>query len=141
MAIKISKAVARLLANTAATAVDAGAADSTLVIYTGPEPADADVAVTTQTELVEFVLPGDTFKDAVDVAGAAVIEANAIAEVDAAADGVAAWFRMYDGDGNPILQGNVTNTAGNGNLKVSSTDVVEGIAVEIVSMSYRQRTA
>ena len=141
MAMKISKALARALADAMNAQVSAGAGTPSLVIYDGAEPADADTAITTQNELVEFVLPDPVFGAAADVAGGALVTANAVTEVDAAADGTATWFRIYDGDGNATHQGNVTDTAGNGNLKVSSTEVVAGIAVEIVSMTFRQRTA
>jgi hypothetical protein len=140
MTIKISIALATAAADAIAAAVDVGVPLSTLVIYDGAEPADADVAVTTQVALVTFELPAPAFGAAAPVAGGAQITANAIPEVDADADGTATWFRIYDGDGLPILQGDVTDTLGSGNLKVSSTAIVDGIAVEIVSMTFRQLT-
>lgn len=140
MALKISAALAAACANLVATAADAGVPASTLVIYDGAEPADVDTAVTTQNELVVFDLPDPAFGAAADVAGGALITAEAVTPQDAIADGTATWFRMYDGDGLPLIQGNVTDTSGSGNLKVSSTAVITGIAVEIVSMTYRQRT-
>lgn len=140
MAMKLSAAIARAAADLIGDSVDVGTPASTLVIYDGTEPATVDTAVTTQNELVIFELPDPAFGAAADVTGGALITGNAVTEVDAIFDGDATWFRIYDGDGLPIMQGDVTDTAGTGNLKVSSTTVVSGIAVEIVSMTFRQRT-
>jgi len=139
MALKISNALAEAGANMIAAAVDAGVPASTLVIYDGAEPADADTAVTTQVELVIFDLPDPAFGAAAPVSGGYLITAETIPPEDAIADGTATWFRMYDGDGLPLIQGDVTDTGGAGNLKVSSTAFVTGISIEVVSMTYRQR--
>jgi len=139
MAVKFAAAVAMSLANHLASLVDAAATPGTLIIYDGAEPANPDTAIGSQVALVTFPLGDPSFGAAVDTGGGGQITAEAIAPVDADEGGTAAWFRILDGDGDVILQGSVTDTTGNGDLKVSSTTVVAGIEVSVVSLTFTQR--
>lgn len=137
---KIAKVMAQAMADAAGSAVDAGTPDSTLVIYNGSEPADLETAIGAQVALVTFPLPADAFGAAAVVGNTAVITLNAVAAVDASADGTASWFRIIDGNGVALMQGNVTDTTGTGVCKVSSTAIISGISVEIVSATFAQPT-
>lgn len=141
MSLKFAAAVAVALANQITTLIDAGASTSNLVIYDGAEPTDGDTALGAQTALVTFALPDPSFGAASDSAGGGKITANAIDPVNAAADGTATWFRIYDGDGNTRLQGSVSDTIGDGDLKLSATNIVTGVEVSVVSLIYTQRKA
>ena len=127
MPIKLAAAKAIAMVNAAAAFSDGGAAASKLRIYSGAQPANPDAAAT-GTILVEFTLGDPAF--------GAVADGNAVAPVAATATGTAAWFRMVDSNNAAIIDGDVTDTAGTGSLKVSSTAIIAAIDVSIVSMSF-----
>jgi hypothetical protein len=135
MAVRISTAAAIAACNTLTSLIDAGSGVGTLVIYDGARPANVDTAVTTQTALVTFEFSDPAFANAVDANNAGHATANLIAAVQADETGTASWFRVYDSDDNPIYDGTVTDTNGNGDLKVSSTAIVQGIDVTVVSLT------
>lgn len=135
MAVRISTAAALAACNAITALIDAGDVAGTLVIYDGARPASADTAITTQTALVTFEFGDPAFASAVDVNNSGHATANLIAAVQADETGTAAWFRVYDSDDNPVYDGTVTDTNGNGDLKVSSTAIVQGIDVTVVSLT------
>lgn len=135
MTLKLAAAVAMAAADAAVATIDAGTPASTLVIYNNAEPAAITTAITDQTALVTFELPDPAFGASVDGAGGATATANAIASVTASASGTASWFRIIDGNGVAKMQGSVTDTTGNGDLKVSSTAIVSGIEVSVISLT------
>lgn len=138
MALTLSAALAILAANAQVGYIDQGAGVAKLAIYDGARPAGPDTAVTSQNKLVEFNLPDPCFGAAVDGAQGATATANAITAVNAGLSGTAAWFRIVNGDGNPVIDGLVTDTAGAGDLKVSSTAIISGIEVSVVSLTFLQ---
>lgn len=138
MALKFADAAAIAACNAIVDSIDAGASSGSVEIYNGARPADPSVAVTSQTKLVDFVLPEPAFGDAVAVSGGATATAEAVDPVNAAAAGTASWFRVFDGDGDVVFDGDVTDTAGAGDMKVSSTTIVSGIEVSIVSFTFTQ---
>lgn len=138
MALKLGIATAIAAADAAVDLIDIGAAASRLIIYDGTEPAAPATAITTQVALVTFNLPDPAFGVAVDTTQGGTATANAVSPVAAAASGTATWFRILDGNNVVILQGDVTDTAGSGNLKVSSTSIVSGIEVSVISLTYTQ---
>ena len=135
MAISISNATAMAACNAVADSADVGVAASTLVIYSGAVPASADTALGAQVALVTFALPDPAFGDAADLNPGAIATANAIASVQADATGTATFFRIIDGDGAARIQGSVTDTGGNGDLKLSSTAIIMDIDVTVVSLT------
>lgn len=138
MTLKFADAVAIAQCNAAVDAIDLGAADGSVEIYNSPRPANPSVAITSQTKLVDFVLPAVAFGAAGAVTGGAQATANAVDGVAAAANGTASWFRIFDGDGNALWDGDVSDTAGSGDMKVSSTTIVSGVEVSIVSWTFTQ---
>ena len=139
MAIKISNVAARKVADALTVQIDAGAAVSKLIIYDGARPADCEVAVTTQLNLVEFELPDPCFQGAVDnSASGARATANAITPATVSQDGTATWFRLFDGDGNALMDGTVTDQSGAGDLKLSDVELVTDIQVQVFSFTITQ---
>ena len=141
MALKLAAAAAIAQADALVALIDAAATAGKVVIYDGARPATPDTAVTTQNPLATFEMGDPAFGGAVDTTGGGQATANAIASVNADASGTASWYRVYDGDDNPIWDGDVTDTAGAGDMKVSSTTVVSGIEVSVVSFTFTQPKA
>ena len=135
MAIKLAAATAIAMVNAAAALSDGGAAAGKLRIYSGSQPANPDTAPA-GTLLVEFTLGDPAFGAGSDGVTGATATGNAVAPVAATATGTATWFRMVDSNNNAIIDGDVTDTAGTGSLKVSSTAIIAAIDVSIVSMSF-----
>lgn len=138
MALKFADLAAIAACNAIVDAIDAGASSGSVEIYNGTRPANPSVAVSTQTKLVDFVLPEPAFGNAASVSGGAAATANAVTPVNALAAGTATWFRVFDGDGNALFDGDVSDTTGSGDMKVSSTTIVSGIEVSIVSFTFTQ---
>lgn len=138
MALKFADSVAIAQCNAAVDLVDVGAGDGSVEIYNGSRPANPSVAISSQTKLVDFVLPATAFGNAAAVTGGAQATANAVTPVAAAATGTASWFRVFDGDGAALWDGDVTDTAGSGDMKVSSTSIVSAVEVSIVTWTFTQ---
>lgn len=117
---------------------EVSATGGVLVVYSGTRPATADTALSGNTALISFTLPNPSFGAPSPVSSGAQATANAITAVAAGATGTAQFFRIYDGTGatgTVILDGSVTDTTGNGDLKLSTVNVVSGINVSVVSLN------
>ena len=134
MTLRLAASVAIAACNAAAALADTGAGTSLLRIYSGAEPATAETALGAQVVLAEFQLPDPAFGAAVDTVNGGAATLNAVAPQNALATGTASFYRIIDGDGYPKFQGKVTDTTGDGDLKVSSTSLVQDIEVTIVSL-------
>lgn len=137
MPIKLAPNTAIAMADAGVDTIDAGAGAGLLRIYSGTQPANPTVAPS-GTLLVEFTLGNPAFAGATDGVAGASAAGNPVDPVPATATGTASWFRIVDGDGDAILDGDVTDTSGSGSLKVSSTAIIAAIDVSIVSMSFTQ---
>lgn len=135
MPIKIAAAAAIVGCNALVDLIDLDGTANKLNIYSGVEPADADTALSGNTLLIEFDLPDPSFGDAVDANGGGTATLNAVTPTTALATGTASFFRVLDGDGTCIIQGDVSDTAGSGSLKLSSVAVIQDIDVSVVSMT------
>lgn len=135
MAVRIIGAAAIAACNSIVALVDAAESPGTLVIYQGSRPANVGTAIGAQTPLVTFTLNEVAFGNAVELASGATATANAVDNVQAQASGTAQFFRVFNGDGGAIFDGTVTDTSGNGDLKLSSVAVIEGIDVTVVSLT------
>lgn len=138
MALKFADSVAIAACNTIVDAIDLGSGQQTLVLYDGTRPANPSVAVTTQVVLATFNLPDPAFGNAAAVSGGAAASGNPVTEVNAVASSNASWFRVYDGNGAAHHDGDVSNTAGSGDAKLSNVALVTGVGVSVVSMTYTQ---
>jgi hypothetical protein len=119
--------------------IDVGAGTSLLQIYSGVKPVNLGDAIGAQVKLAEFALPDPCFGNAVSTTGGGTATADvadiptATAPAGAGAGTVATWFRVIDGNGAPIMDGEVTDTAGVGPMKLANTTVVANIDVTVVS--------
>lgn len=122
-------------ANAAADAVCALANTGYIRIYSGSQPANADTAVSTQTQLAELRFGSTAFGAAV----AGVATANAITS-DSAADatGTAAWFRVLKSDGTTALWDGSVSTSG-ANLNFGTVSFVANAQIDISSFTYTQQ--
>lgn len=135
MAFEVSKTCAVKIAAALSASVQEGVTTDTpakLIIYSGAIPDNPDVAVS-EGQLATFNLANPVFSDAVFANNGGYIALNNVPPVQASATGTASFFRMLDGTGKAVCQGTVTNTEGNGDVKVSSTSIIMGIDVTIVS--------
>ena len=121
-------------ANAAADAVTVLLNSGKLRIYDGTQPATADTAITTQTQLAELTFNSTAFAGA--IAGAAT--ANAITgDTTADATGTATWFRALKSDGSTVVFDGSVGTSG-ANINLNSVAISAGAAVSVSSFSYTQ---
>lgn len=126
MAISLSTA-ARNAATNAVTGLVG--ATGTIKIYSGAKPASPNDAAT-GTLLATVALGAWGASAAGTSAGADPVSVNA------AATGVAGWFRVEDSAGAAVFDGLATATGGGGDMQLSSTSLTSGGAVDITSLSY-----
>ena len=110
--------------------INGGAGPGQLIIGKGTMPARG-VATPSGDVLGTVVLDDPAY-------GAPSAGSAAMADLDPDvwdADGTAAWCRFVDSDGNTVVQGNVTNSAGDGFLKLSSTTAVDGSPFDITGFT------
>jgi len=126
--LKLSTVARNALANALKTAIDAGAGAGTIKIYDGTQPSTPQDAPTGSNHLLATLAFGDP---SFETASVGVITANAIAQVNAALTGTAAWARLADSDGNAIMDVDV-GTSGN-TIVLNTTSIVSGGPVLITS--------
>lgn len=137
MPIKISIAASIAGCNAVAALLDAAGTDNKLAVYSGTLPANADAALSGNTKLIEFNLADPAFATAVDAngGGTATLDNDPVLTTTALATGTATFFRLVNGAGATVIQGDVTDTAGSGSMKLSSVAVIIGIDVSVVSVT------
>jgi hypothetical protein len=123
-----------LAANTAVNAVVALLNSGFLKIYTTPQPANANTAITTQTLLATLTFSATAAPNA--VAGVATF--NAItSDTNAAATGTAVWFRVFKSDNSTAVFDGSVGTSG-ADLNLSSTAITQHGTVAVSSFTYTQ---
>lgn len=127
---QISTAAQNAHANGVVDLLDAGAGAGTLKIYDGAMPGPNVAAV--GTLLVTITLDDPAFGNAV----AGVATCFDLDPTNWAADGTAGYWRACDSDGNVVMQGDATVTAGSGALKLSSLTAVTGSPVDVTAFTY-----
>ena len=133
----ISNAAALAACDGIVDLVDGGAGAGLLRIYSGSVPANADATLGGATLLAELTMSDPAFGAAADQAPGARATASAIsADTSANATGTAAFFRVVDSNGNAVIQGDVSNTAGAGDLKLTDTSITSGIEVQVNSFTF-----
>lgn len=102
----------------------------TLEIRTGSQPAtpaDADSG----TLLAEFELAATAYGSASN--GEAQLTDTPLS-ADALTSGTAGHFRLKDAQGDPVIDGSVSESGGGGDLILDNTDINEGQKVNITEM-------
>lgn len=129
MNVKLIAAVRTAMAAAMLTQFDAAAGPCTLKVYDGAQPADPTVAVSTQVLLGTL-----TCSDPLGSTAAGALTFGAITQDNAAdANGTAAWARLLDGAGNPVADFDVSNSAGNGVVKLNTVTIVQGGPITVTS--------
>lgn len=115
--------------------VDAGLSNGYIEIRTGAAPTNVDAAAT-GTLLATLPMQDPAFGAAADANPGGRATANAITD-DSSADatGTAGYFRIFDSNGNARIQGDVTVTAGGGDMEMNSVAIQAGAAVAISSLT------
>ena len=131
-ATTISNAAAIAACDAIVDLLDAGAGAAKLRINDDTQPANPDVAVTTQVLLAELTCSDPAFGGAADGTPGGVATANAITDdTSANATGTATWFRVVDSDDKAIIDGSV-GTAG-ADLNLNTVSIVAGATVSVSS--------
>lgn len=110
-------------------ALDLGAGNATLKVYTGSKPAGGGAA--TGTLLATFTLNKPAFGSA--SSGAAALDVSGISAASAAADGTAGWFRFASSDGTYVLDGTITT-----DITLSDTTLVTSQSVTLSSFTHTE---
>lgn len=130
MTIRLPVASRNATADAIADAVDAGSGAGLVRVYTGSQPASADLAAT-GTLLAEFELNDPAFGAA--TAGAASLSVSPAVSTTGLAAGDAGWFRLLDSTETTVMDGSVTATGGGGDLIMSTVTVSIGLTLQLSS--------
>lgn len=111
--------------------IDAGAGAGTIKIYTASQPANADVAISSQTLLATLTFSDPAFgaTNSSGVATASAITSDSSAD----ATGTATWARIADSNGNTIFDCDVGTSGATINL--NSVAITTGGTVSIASFT------
>jgi len=105
-----------------------------LRLYDGAQPANADTAVTTQTQLAELRWNVTAF----GAASNGVATANSLtADSSADATGTASWFRALKADGTTAVFDGSVGTA-SADLILNSTSIAAGANVAVTAFTYNE---
>lgn len=132
MTIHIATAVNTDRAQAVADAIDAGSGAGKLLIYGDAQPANANTAVTTQTQLLELVLndPCGTVSGSV-----LTFDIDPAITDDALDTDTATWGRFVDSDGNVVLDGTVGT-----DITLTDATLESGQTVTLVSATLTEPT-
>lgn len=129
MATRIAVSARNAAADAVVDLLDAGAGAGYIEIRTGTQPANPDTAAS-GTLLGTLVLTDPAF----GAASGGTATAAAIADdADADASGTAGWFRGYDSDDNPVIDGSISGTGGGGDLELDDTAIVAGGTISVTA--------
>lgn len=109
-------------------------------VYAGVKPTNVRTALAGNTVLAELPSPADAFADATvnDAGGYCEALAAAIADIPAAADGTATFFRQFNRDNVAIYQGDVGLSGSGAEMELSNVALIAGINVVVQSYIIRQ---
>ena len=101
-----------------------------LNIYAGPQPGNADTAVTTQILLAQLRFGSPSAAAPLN----GIVTFNAITSGTALATGTAAWFRTLQSDGQTVvMDGSIDLAANTPNLALNSLAIAQGAQVSVSS--------
>ena len=133
MAIRLSTSARNAAAAAVLGLIDADAGAGTLKIYSGAQPAAGD-GEGQGTLLATIAWTDPAFGAPVN----GVATAGDPPAVTGIAAGTAASFVVEDASGDNVFNGTVTDTLGNGDLKLATTTISVGVTVDITGFTYTQ---
>lgn len=111
-----------------------------LIVYSGPRPAYWADPITTQLALITYNIPNSP-AFAITLAASPVDDGTGTLQdlnpAIAAASGTATFFRIINKSGGVCMEGDVTDSTGNGELIISTTNVLIGYAVKITGLTVK----
>lgn len=111
--------------------IDGGSGAGKLQIFDGTRPAGPDTAVTTQTKLAEFTLNDPAFGDPSN--GVKTLDVDPALTTTGLADGTATWARFVDSDDTGVVDCEVSESGGGGDLILNTTTISTGLNLLITS--------
>jgi len=132
MAVKISTQARNDAGNSIISLIDIGTLNpnGVLEIRSGPTPATPETAAT-GTLLATLELSNPAFSSFNN----GRTSANTIVDdMDLQATGIAGWFRIYDRDNNGIIDGEISETGGGGDIEFDNIDFIKGGTVSITNL-------
>lgn len=128
MAITLSTAVRNAIVDAVVALIDADAGAGTIKIYDGTKPAGPNTAITTQVLLATFNLGVTSYGAA--ASGVATMAGTPLSTTGLAAS-TAAWFRIADNTGDPVLDG-TCGTSGQ-DLNLNTLTISVGVNIQVTS--------
>lgn len=131
MSNKLSTLTRNIVGDTIALAIDSGSVGENgfIEVRTGPKPANPQTGATGSI-LAIFDFPSPALPDYVNGTSVTTL----IPDATILAEGEPGWFRIYDRDGFAILDGDVSNEEGDGEMKFINTDWVAGGTASLSSL-------
>lgn len=130
MTIRLPVATRNSAADTVAARIDAGAGAGLVRVYSGTQPASADLAAT-GTLLATFTLNDPAFSAA--AGGSAILDVTPTLSATGLAAADAGWFRIVDSTGVTVMDGSVTATGGGGDLTMNTITVSVGLVLQLTA--------
>lgn len=130
MTIRLPVASRNAAADAIAARTDAGAGSGLVRVYTGSQPASADLAAT-GTLLATFTTNDPAFAAA--GSGTATLDVTPALSAVGVAAGDAGWFRIVDSTGATVIDGSVTASGGGGDLIMSTITVSIGLTLQLTA--------
>ncbi len=124
--IQLANQAANAEADNVGALLDSGFID----IYTTPQPANANTAISSQTRLAHLAFGATAFAGAI----AGVAAANTITDETNATAGAAVWFRATKADASAVLDGTVGVGSGF-DYNIDSTAISAGATVHCSAFS------
>lgn len=111
--------------------IDLGSGPGLIKVYDGTMPASPETAITTQTLLGTL-----TLSDPCGTVSGKTLTFSAITQdISADTNGVIAFCRIIDSNGNVVVDGDASTTLGTGMFKFNTTTVVAGGPIAMTSGS------
>lgn len=127
--IKLTTTLRNAMGDLILAALNAGSGAAVLKVYDGTQPAGPGTAITSQVLLGTL-----TFSDPAGSTTGGVITFGAITQDTAAdASGTATWCRLEDSTGAAVMDGDVTNNAGTGFMRINTTSIIAGGPIQATS--------
>lgn len=130
MSIRLPVATRNTIADAVADLVDAGSGAGILRVYSGSQPASADLPFT-GTLLATFILNDPAFA-AASAGSAALIVSPALSTTGVGA-GDAGWCRLLTSAGATIMDGSVSAAGGGGNMIMSTVTISIGLTLTLTA--------